>query len=70
MIKMYSQIWNNMGMSESTLFSMRSMYSDEAIIPVSEEGNSCYSVKDAWTEESNANFFRCFPNCSALTAAL
>ncbi|MCK4733637.1 MAG: hypothetical protein KAT65_14380 [Methanophagales archaeon] len=26
--------------------------------------------KDVWTEESSANFFRCFPSCCAVTAVL
>lgn len=58
-------------MPESDLFSMLSVYSDEAIIRVSDDGNTTnYPVKDVWTGESNANFFRCFPNCCAVTAAL
>ncbi|MBE0517399.1 MAG: hypothetical protein IBX41_08460, partial [Methanophagales archaeon] len=26
--------------------------------------------KDVWSGESNANFFRCFPNCCAVTGVL
>nr|QNO48444.1 hypothetical protein BMBEPEAL_00008 [Methanosarcinales archaeon ANME-2c ERB4] len=58
---MHSPIWNDFGIWESDLFSTLPLYSDEAIIQVSEDGNTYYSVKDVWTEESTANFFDAYP---------
>ena len=57
---------------ESNLFTtLSNVFSDEQIIKLSQvedyQGNQW---KDVWTEESSANFFRCFPNCCAVTAVL
>lgn len=59
------------GAIESDLFAILSnvLYSDEEIIKVSQTGNADYQLRDVWAEESNANFFRCFPNCCAVMAA-
>ncbi len=60
------------GVGESNLFmTLSNVFSDEQIIKLSQvedyQGNQW---KDVWTEESNANFFRCLPNCCAVTAVL
>ncbi|KAF5412053.1 MAG: hypothetical protein C5S38_08775 [Candidatus Methanophagaceae archaeon] len=68
---MHTPILNGFGTQESDLFSMLSVYSDEATIQVPKDGNTTYyPVNDVWTEESAANFFRCFLSCCAATAAL
>jgi len=47
------------------------VFSDEQTIKLSQvEGYQGNQWKDVWTEESTANFFRCFPNCCAVTAVL
>jgi len=57
---------------ESDLFEILSnVFSDEQIIKLSQiEDYQWNQWKDVWTEESAANFFRCFPNCCAVTVVL
>ena len=69
--KMHTPILNGFGTHESDLFSMLSVYSDEATKQVPKDGNTTYyPVNDVLTEESGANFFRCFLSCCAAMAAL
>ncbi len=57
---------------ESDLFTMPSNeFSDEQRTKIWQaEDYQWNQWKDVWTEESNANFFRCFLSCCAVTAAL
>ncbi|MDI6885421.1 MAG: hypothetical protein QMD22_03565 [archaeon] len=57
---------------ESNLFmTLSNVFSDEQIIKLSQvEDYRWNQWKDVWSGESNANFFRCFPNCCAITAVL
>ncbi|MCK4735266.1 MAG: hypothetical protein KAT65_22625 [Methanophagales archaeon] len=64
----FAQISADVGESFTTL---SNVFSDEQTIKLSQvedyQGNQW---KDGWTEESTANFFRCLPNCCAVTAVL
>ena len=57
---------------ESNLFmTLSNVFSDEQIIKQSQvEDYRWNQWKDVWSWESNANFFRCFPNCCAVTGVL
>ena len=67
----FSPILDDGGAIESDLFAILSnvLYSNEEIIKVSQTGNADYQLRDVWAEESNAIFFRCFPNCCAVMVA-
>lgn len=67
----FSPILDDGGAIESDLFAILSkvLYRDEEIIKVSEEEDADYQWKDVCARESNANFFRCFPNCCAVMTA-
>nr|QNO52924.1 hypothetical protein PANBHIFL_00039 [Methanosarcinales archaeon ANME-1 ERB6] len=57
---------------ESDLFTMPSnVFSDKQRTKLLQvEDYQWNQWKDVWTEESSANFFRCFPSCCAVTAVL